>query len=62
MKLRVARIIDLIWDEIEASDPDMTTEQLLERTRQSAGERLRCEFDSGEVLDAIELMLKEKTK
>lgn len=48
MKLEEAQRIKAVWDRIEESEPDISTEQLLERAREELG------FDDiGQITDAL---------
>jgi len=42
MKLKRALQIKEIWDRIEAEDPDISTESLIERTRMELGHSDNC--------------------
>ena len=53
MKAKHVEVIQRIWNEIEAIDPDASTEMLFALTAERASRELHTEIDDGDVAEAL---------
>jgi replication-associated recombination protein RarA len=54
MNATTRRVIVAAYEDIEAADPDISTERLLQMTADRASEQLGREFDVSHVVEALE--------